>query len=121
MLKQSFFLFSLFTLTGFTGGCSQPFSETVAAESVDDADEQASGEPCLKAEKHGIDLDTLLGRLPAEMRENLCHNQLRRSRANEWLASNIFGTTLDHECLVTDVAVTKGPAGEFWVRFWLEE
>lgn len=75
----------------------------------------------LTAKKSGIDLDELLDRLPADLRENLCHNELRRKRANQWLAANVVGTTLEIDCKAVEVAVDEVPPGKYWVRFWLEE
>lgn len=75
----------------------------------------------LQAAASGMDLDGLLDEMPSDMRENLGNNELRRKRANDWVAKNLVGKTLEIELTVVEVDSFERTDGKRWVRVWLEE
>lgn len=62
----------------------------------------------------------VLEKLPADMRDSLTTNELRRKRANEWLEKNVVGTPMQAECEVEEVNASAGPPGKYWVRIWIK-
>jgi hypothetical protein len=64
--------------------------------------------------------ERVLAGLPADMRENLSHNELRRQRANEWLAKNIVGQAVELPVTADEIKVDKAASGRYWVRIWLQ-
>lgn len=119
---QRLSIWSLVLWTCLTLGCGWIGGGDVPNH--DDADGGGStnyDDSGLHTAKRGIDLEALTASLPSDMRENLGRNDLRRKRANEWLAANAVGKTLEIELTVQNVDAVELPKGKRWIRVWLEE